>query len=260
MTKEEFDALMLKERLDENDYKALEFYRVKRAVIMAAGLGTRLRPLTYTIPKPLIKINGTRIIDTIIDALMKNGITEIYVVRGYMSNQFDVLLEKYPNLHMLNNLFFEQGNNILSVYLTGSLLAGAYVMPADIYIKNPDVFELYQYSSNVLGYKVTETEDWCIETDMNGIIKRLAPGGRDCYKDTGIFYWNEEDGKRLSKDIATVCSEKKGWQCYWSNVSFEIYKEHYKSVIRECAEYDVIEIDTLDELIEIDSTYKEMRD
>ena len=66
-------------------------YRVKRAVILAAGTGSRMNPVTLETPKPLIKINGTRIIDTIILGLHKNGITEIYVVAGYMKEKFKIL-------------------------------------------------------------------------------------------------------------------------------------------------------------------------
>lgn len=229
--------------------------KVDRAVIMAAGLGTRLRPLTLETPKPLITVNGKRIIDTIIDALIDANIREIYVVRGYMSDKFDVLLEKYPNLHMINNLSFDQGNNILSACLAGNLISNAYVMPADIYINNPKIFISNHKTSGVLGYKVEYTDDWCIETDKNGRIERLAPGGSNCYKDTGIFYWNKEDGNNLSKRIMQVCADKSNWLRYWSNVPFELYKNDFNSYIIPCEENDVIEIDTLEDLIKIDSSY-----
>lgn len=235
-------------------YKGNEF-RVKRAVIMAAGLGSRLRPLTYKIPKPLIYVNGTRIIDTIIDALLLNGIDDIYVIRGYMMSEFDILLEKYPMLKMLNNLSYDQGNNILSVCTAGNLIAGAYVMPADIYIMNPAIFNPVQHFSNVLGYKVENTEDWCIEADALGRITRLSPGGSGCYKDTGIFCWNPSDGLSLSQDIMRVCETENGKKRYWSNVPFELYKDRYQVFIRECGAGDVMEIDTLDDLILIDPSY-----
>lgn len=231
-------------------------HSVKRAVIMAAGLGSRLRPLTYDIPKPLIRVNGIRIIDTIIDALLHNGIDDIYIIRGYKFEQFDVLLKKYPMLKMINNLSYDQGNNIVSACTVGNLISGAFVMPGDIYIRNPAVFYPCQTSSNVLGYKVEKTEDWCIEVDSAGIIKRLAQGGTDCYKDTGIFYWSMEDGLRLSKDIATICSTKEGMQRYWSNVPFVLYRDQYFSVIRECMPDDVVEIDTLEDLAEMDPSYR----
>ena len=255
MTLLEFQELMKKENLSEEEKKILEPYRVKRAVILAAGLGIRLRPLTNDKPKPLITVNGVRIIDTIIEALNKNGIDEIYIIRGYKAEAFDDLINKYPNIHMLNNVVYDQGNNILSMGVAGNLLAGAYVMPADLYIVNPSVFSTYQYCSNVLGYKVSESDDWCIETDEKRVIKRLSPGGTNCHKDAGVFYWNEKDGLQLSKDIAAACKNKENWQRFWCTVPFDICKDNYASVLRECEEGDIIEIDTVEELIALDSAY-----
>ena len=71
--------------------------KIKRAIILAAGKGTRLRPITENIPKPLISVNGVRFIDTIIDGLISNNINEIYVVVGYLKEKFTVLKDKYYN-------------------------------------------------------------------------------------------------------------------------------------------------------------------
>lgn len=231
----------------------------RTAVIMAAGLGSRLRPVTYHTPKPLIEINGKMIIETIIDALYSQGIEDIYIIRGYLSGQFDILLEKYPYLHMLNNLTYDKGNNILSACLAGNLISNAFVMPADIWINNSDVFSRQQDHSNVLGYRIEKTEDWCIETDEEGKIIRLSPGGSNCFKDTGIFYWSSKDGIKLSEFINDICSDTKNWNRYWSSVPFVSHKEHFNSFIRECSPEDVIEIDTLEELMALDSSYEQYR-
>ena len=59
-------------------------YKVERAIIMAAGIGKRMQPVTLQTPKPLVKVQGVRMIDTVIQGLHQNGITEIYIVTGYL--------------------------------------------------------------------------------------------------------------------------------------------------------------------------------
>ena len=86
------DKVITSEGLD-----VLEPYRVRRAVFIAAGFGSRLVPITLNTPKPLVRVKEKRIIETLLDAVVAAGIKEIYIVRGYFAEQFDVLLNKYPS-------------------------------------------------------------------------------------------------------------------------------------------------------------------
>lgn len=80
-----------------------ETHMVKRAIIMAAGIGKRMQPLTFETPKPLVKVNGIRMIDTVVSALHQNGITEIYVVVGHLKNQFYEWASHWPGIEIVEN-------------------------------------------------------------------------------------------------------------------------------------------------------------
>lgn len=157
--------------------KALEPYRVKRAIFIAAGMGSRMLPITLSCPKPLVRVNGVRIIDTLIDACIDAGVEEIIVVRGYLKECFNQLTDKYPNIKFIDNPYYETYNNISSAYLVRDLIGGSYIFESDIYLVNKDLITKYQYRSNYLGVPCEETPDWCFDTDENLRITNLRRGG-----------------------------------------------------------------------------------
>ena len=235
---------------------ALEPYRVKRAIFIAAGFGSRLVPLTINSPKPLIRVHGVRMIDTLLDAVVKAGIEEIIIVRGYLWEQFDQLLYKYPNIKFIENLDFNKANNISSAYKVRHLLQNAYVLEADLVLSNPNLITKYQYTSNYLGVKTNFTDDWCFKVNDNGIITEVLVGGEDVHHMYGISYWNEKDGKQLEEDIAVVYEMEGGKDKYWDEVSLRFKKENYNIEVRPCTFDDIVEIDSYADLKKIDATYQ----
>jgi CTP:phosphocholine cytidylyltransferase-like protein len=235
-------------------YAALEPYRVKRAIFIAAGFGARMVPITLNTPKPLVRVKGTRIIDTLLDAVLKAGIEEIYIVRGYLGEQFDQLLYKYPMIRFLENPGYNEANNISSALIAKDLLQNAYVFEADLLISNPDIIKKYHYTSDFLAIKKDRTDDWCFEV-KNGVITAQKVGGLDCWQMVGISYWNEADGKKLARDIPDVYATPGGKERYWEQVPMHYKKENYKVSIRECTTEDIVEIDSYKELKQIDPLY-----
>jgi len=250
-----------KERLIENcnltdsGKNALEPYRVKRAVFIAAGFGSRLVPITFNTPKPLVRVNGVRIIDTLLDAVCAAGIGEITIVRGHLSEQFDQLKYKYPNIQFLENPIYNESNNISSAMCARFLLQNAYLLESDLLLKNPALIRKYQYTSNYLGVPVEITDDWCFET-RNKIITRLKVGGTNCHHMFGISFWNQTDGAKLAEHIKQVYQMPGGKERYWDQVALEYFIKDYAVEVRECTFDDIIEIDTLNELRNLDENYR----
>jgi len=235
--------------------EALEPHRVKRAIFIAAGFGSRLVPITLNTPKPLVRVRGTRMIDTLIDAVLKAGIDEIIIVRGYLYEQFDQLLYKYPTIKFVDNLAYDEANNIMSIYRVRNMLENAYVFEADLVLSNPKIIKKYQYSSCFLGIPVEKTNDWCFEVE-DGIIKQQMVAGKSCYQQVGISYWNAEDGHKLASDIDTASNLENGKELYWDQVPMKVFKDRYNVEISSCSSADIVEIDTFDELRRIDKMYE----
>lgn len=234
--------------------KALEPYRVKRIVFIAAGFGTRLVPITLNTPKPLVRVKGVRIIDTMLDAALAAGIEEIIIVRGYLSEQFDQLLYKYPNIKFIENPVYNEANNISSAMCARYNFENAYICEADLIIKNPKLISKYQYSSNYCGVKCERTDDWCLYVNK-GKITGVSVGGLNAYRMVGISYWTEADGKKLGECIQKVYEMPGGKEKYWDNVPLDVCKKDFNLSLRECSFDDFTEIDTFNELKKLDPSY-----
>ena len=233
---------------------ALEPYRAKRAVFIAAGFGSRLVPITLNTPKPLVRVNGKRIIDTLIDACLAAGINEIYIVRGYLAEQFDQLLYKYPMIKFLENPIYNEANNVSSSLVARYLLSNAYVFEADLLLSNPEIITKYHYTSDFLAIRKDRTDDFCFEV-KDGIIVEEKVGGLDCWQMVGISYWDEADGYKLSQHIKEADEMPGGKERYWEQVPLIVFKDHYQVRVRECVDEDIVEIDTFRELKALDKTY-----
>ena len=235
---------------------ALEPYRAKRAIFIAAGFGSRLVPITFNTPKPLVRVHGVRIIDRLIDACLRAGIDEIYIVRGYLGELFDQLNYKYPMIKYLENPIYNESNNISSSLVARYLLSNAYVFEADLLISNPSIIKKYHYTSDFLGIKKERTDDWCFRV-KDGIIQEEKVGGEgpDIWQMVGISYWDEADGHKLQQDIQDVFASPGGKERYWEQVPLVYCKDHYSVEVRECFSEDIVEIDTFQELKAIDKTY-----
>ena len=232
-------------------------HTVKRAIIMAAGMGKRMQPLTFEIPKPLIWVNGVRMLDTVIRGLHANGITEIYIVTGYMKEAFDSLPGQYLGVHLIENPYYDTCNNISSLYVAREHLADCMILDGDQIIYNPKIlspeFERSGYNS---VWTEERTNEW-LQTVENGIVTSCSrTGGSRGWQLYSISRWTREDGCRLRRHLEIEFEEKQNRQIYWDDVAMFCYPEEYRLGIFEMKKGDVVEVDSLKELAMLDKGYE----
>lgn len=236
-------------------------HRVKRAIIMAAGKGERMRPLTLTTPKPLVRVNGRRMIETVIDALRAGGITEIWVVVGYRKEDFAFLEEAYPGLRLIENPWYDTCNNISSLYAAREHLEDVIILDGDQIVFDPAAlapeFERSGYNA---VWTDDDTDEWLLTADeTTGVVKACSrTGGRHGWQLYSISRWTAEDGRRLRRHLETEFDEKKNRQIYWDDVALFCYPDQYELGVRPMEAGAIVEIDSLAELCAADPSYNDI--
>ncbi|MBC6004081.1 MAG: sugar phosphate nucleotidyltransferase [Paeniclostridium sordellii] len=228
-----------------------------RAILLAAGMGTRLRPLTLETPKSLVKVNNQPMLERQIEFLKEKGIDDIIVVTGYLSEKFEYLKDKY-GVKLIHNNKFDIYNNIYTMYLVRNYLGDSYVIDADVYLHRNFLCEDIDKSTYFSGYKESFKNEWMLVYDENKKVNDIIVKDGDGYILSGISYWSKKDGQLIAKKIEESISNGNFTDLYWDDIvknnleDLDIYFEKIKSD-------DSFEIDSVKDLEVVEKYIKQLK-
>lgn len=228
-------------------------YIVDNAIIMAAGVSSRFAPLSYERPKALTEVRGEILIERQIRQLREAGIHDVYVIVGYMAEQFEYLQEKL-GVHLIKNDAYMIRNNHSSIFAAKNVIRNTYICSADNYFLQNPFEKAVEESYYAAVYAAGETREWCMETDSNGYITHVEVGGKDAWFMLGHAFWSEEFSAQFLRFLedAYDLPETKG--LFWENI-FMNHLDALKMKMRKYPQEYIYEFDSIDELRMFDQSY-----
>lgn len=242
-----------KKALTEKAKRELNRNKPKRAIILAAGFGARMVPINLKIHKGLITVNEETLVERIIKQLKEKNITEIYIVVGFLKEQYEFLIDKY-NVKLVVNEDYKTKNNLFSVKKVLAKIQNSYIIPCDLYCKNNPFSE-------------TEYNSWYMVSDENNENSHLRVNRKNELVETvnkygnrmiGIAYINNDDFYLIKECIESYCDDSKNANCFWEDA---IVVDRKMLLNANVVKNDkIVEINTYEQLRDLDYKSPQLKD
>ena len=180
-------------------------------IILCAGLGTRLTPITLNKPKPLLEIRGKSILENTILHLHSANITDIIVVCGYKAELFAPLAKKL-NFKQVIFPHFATKNSVASLkFVSDFITKGTLILNGDLFITQDFTPYLHFGLSQFLGQEMNQGTFWGYITDENAKLLDIDTNATSGFGD-GIAFFDNEADLDIIKDSLNKCDDTQYWE------------------------------------------------
>lgn len=233
--------------------------KITAALLMAAGMGTRIRPLSDVTPKPLIPVNETPMIETMIRAVKAAGIKKIIITVGYKKEKLRRLEEKYEGIIFVENGEYKNKNTISSFYAASNLIKdeNCLICESDLYVADPAIIRGSMDKSRYLLKKTKpQNHEWGFELSGGRVTKvvRPKPGVYLDHRMYGVAYWMKQDLNKLIDAVKKAYKNQSHAQKAYDEIGNYIFDEIDMGIIK-VENGQIYEIDCLDDLVKVDASY-----
>jgi len=222
-------------------------------------MASRLRPLTLTTPKSLLKVGERSLLQRSMDALIANGVTEFCIVTGYLHDMIEVFVkEQYADIIQVTYIYnkvYETTNNIYSLWLARPFAEGQEVLLLDsdllydpqivtrvIATKAPNVLTLIKHD---LG-----DEEMKVVTDARGNIKEIS---KTCNpadaagESLGIEKMGKEYTKALYRELEPMMNEEHLENVFYERAFERLIPQGHTYQVLDVTELFSCELDTIED-------------
>ncbi len=231
-----------------------------KAIILGAGQGRRLLPLTENSPKCLLPVSNKPVIEWQIDALLSVGIDEITVIAGFQVGQVEALLQQryadYPQIRVLFNPFYEVADNLASCWIARAMMDSNFLL-----LNGDTVFESALLSQALnsapapitlcVDYKNTyDADDMKVQLDSDGFVKQVSkilPADQINAESIGLIYFREQGPKNFREAVESALRHPAELKSWYLTIIDRLADKH---LVKSCsvAGYRWCEIDFIEDL------------
>ena len=241
-------------KITDKGREYIDAFKPKNAIILAAGFGMRMVPINHECPKAFLKVKGEILIERLINQLHEAGIKKIYVVVGFMKEQFDYLIDKY-NVELIVNSDYVLKNNLYSLKKAEKYIENSYIVPSDVWFEENPFGKNEAYS----WYMITDKKDNQSDVKLARSYE-LVKIPRNIQGNTmvGLSFISKKDAPTLKKRMKDLSKSVYHDNDFWEEA---LYDENGKMFTKaKVIQQDKVnEINTFEQLRQLDDKSKQLQ-